>query len=139
MLSLLGEIPAFHDDSTIRLFGADGVSSSTKELVDTEVRRILDECYAEAADTLRRHRAQLDGLASVLLERGNLDAAEDQLLRALAILEPLEFWRDEAIVVFGQQFGGTLRSCVLFLYLRKLLLKLCIERLLGLVEHFDGL
>ena len=65
------------------LFGADGVSPSTRELVDTEVRRILDECYAQAVETLRGHRAQLDRLASVLLDRETL--AEDEAYAAAGV------------------------------------------------------
>src|SRR3954454_72046 len=58
------------------LFGGDGVAPATKELVDTEVRRILDECYAQAVDTLRPHRTRLDRLASVLIERETLHEDE---------------------------------------------------------------
>jgi cell division protease FtsH len=79
------------------LFGADGVSASTKELVDTEVRRILDECYAQAADTLRRHRAQLDGLASVLLERETLDEDEAYAAAGVARSVLLSGNRPEAV------------------------------------------
>ena len=34
--------------------GLDGVAPATKELVDREVRRIVDECYDEAVATLDR-------------------------------------------------------------------------------------
>jgi cell division protease FtsH len=63
--------------------GLDGVAPATKELVDREVRRIVEECYAEAADTLREHRAQLDALARRLLERETLD--EDEAYAAAGI------------------------------------------------------
>jgi cell division protease FtsH len=43
---------------------------------DDEVRHILEECYSEARDTLREHRAQLDAIVQVLLERETLDEAE---------------------------------------------------------------
>jgi len=54
----------------------DGVAPATKELVDTEVRRIVDECYAEAVATLRGHREQLNRLAHTLLARETLDEEE---------------------------------------------------------------
>jgi cell division protease FtsH len=63
--------------------GLDGVAPATKELVDREVRRIVDECYAEAVATLRDHRAQLDALARRLLERETLD--EDEAYAAAGI------------------------------------------------------
>jgi cell division protease FtsH len=64
-------------------FGLDGVAPATKELLDREVRRIVDECYAEAVETLRSHREQLDRLAHTLLERETLD--EDDAYTAAGI------------------------------------------------------
>jgi cell division protease FtsH len=55
---------------------ADGVAPATKELVDTGVRRIVDDCYAEAIATLQRHREQLDRLADTLIERETLNEEE---------------------------------------------------------------
>jgi len=58
------------------LFGAaDGSapSESTRELVDAEVRRIVDECYARAVERLRENRDRLDSLAKALLEHETLD------------------------------------------------------------------
>jgi cell division protease FtsH len=58
------------------LFGAaDGSapSESTRELVDAEVRRIVDECYARALERLRENRDRLDSLAKALLEHETLD------------------------------------------------------------------
>ncbi|MGY1701454.1 ATP-dependent zinc metalloprotease FtsH [Geodermatophilus sp. SYSU D00766] len=57
-------------------FGLDGVAPATRELVDVEVRRLVEECYAEALATLRGHRERLDRLAHVLLERETLEADE---------------------------------------------------------------
>jgi cell division protease FtsH len=53
-----------------------GPSESTRELVDTEVRRIVDECYAKALDRLRENRGRLDSLARALLENETLDEAD---------------------------------------------------------------
>jgi len=53
--------------------GLDGVAPATKELIDAEVRKIVEECYAEALALLRAHRAQLDQLAGKLLETETLD------------------------------------------------------------------
>jgi cell division protease FtsH len=63
--------------------GLDGVAPATKELVDAEVRKIVDACYAEAVDQLRRHRRQLDRLAGRLLEAETLD--EDDAYAAAGI------------------------------------------------------
>ena len=53
--------------------GLDGVAPATKELIDAEVRKIVDECYAEALEQLRGHRAQLNSLAGKLLQSETLD------------------------------------------------------------------
>ena len=63
--------------------GLDGVAPATKELVDSEVRKIVEECYAEAVQLLRGHRQQLSGLAQALLKAETLD--EDAAYRAAGI------------------------------------------------------
>jgi cell division protease FtsH len=60
-------------------FGAgpsSALSEATRQLVDSEVRRILDECYDEAVERLRERRGALDALARALLEHETLDEAE---------------------------------------------------------------
>ena len=44
-------------------FGLDGVAPGTRELVDDEVRRLIEGCYTEAVATLRDNRDLLDRLA----------------------------------------------------------------------------
>jgi len=53
-----------------------GVSNGLLDAVDEEVRRITDECYAEARALLREHRARLDAIVAHLLERESLDEPE---------------------------------------------------------------
>ncbi|MBO0681525.1 MAG: ATP-dependent zinc metalloprotease FtsH [Candidatus Dormibacteraeota bacterium] len=50
-------------------------SEQTAALVDGEVRRIVDECLAEAQKLLASHRPQLDALARALLADESLDEA----------------------------------------------------------------
>ncbi|MGY1706277.1 ATP-dependent zinc metalloprotease FtsH [Geodermatophilus sp. SYSU D00697] len=64
-------------------FEGDGVAPATRELVDTEVRRLIEDCYTEAVGTLRDNRDQLDRLAHALLERETLD--EDEAYAAAGI------------------------------------------------------
>jgi cell division protease FtsH len=56
--------------------GSKPYSESTAEVIDAEVERILQECYAEGVRLLREHRDALDRLASTLLERETLDEEE---------------------------------------------------------------
>ncbi len=44
--------------------------------MDAEVRRILEECYVEARETLAGAREQLERLAQALLEAESLDAEQ---------------------------------------------------------------
>jgi cell division protease FtsH len=63
--------------------GLDGVAQATKELVDREVRRIVEECHDEAVATLTAHREQLDRLARALVEKETLD--EDDAYAAAGV------------------------------------------------------
>ncbi|HEX8519803.1 MAG TPA: ATP-dependent zinc metalloprotease FtsH [Pseudonocardia sp.] len=53
-----------------------GVSSELLDAVDAEVRRISEDCYAEARRLLRDNRDRLDAVVVRLLERETLDEAE---------------------------------------------------------------
>lgn len=64
------------DDQNRDMFGRQEVSEDTMRLVDSEVRRILDDAYAEAVELLGKHRAQLDALAEALLDKETLEEAE---------------------------------------------------------------
>ena len=56
--------------------GADEVSESTHELVDREVRRIVEESHEEVRELLARDRDKLDSLAEALLADETLDEAD---------------------------------------------------------------
>jgi cell division protease FtsH len=60
----------------VLLPGADQASEPTQELVDQEVRRIVDESERDVIGLLTEHRDQLDALANALLERETLDQVE---------------------------------------------------------------
>jgi cell division protease FtsH len=51
-------------------------SEETARLIDAEVRRVLDESYADALRLLGQRRHELDGLAEALLEHESLDEQE---------------------------------------------------------------
>jgi cell division protease FtsH len=72
--------------------GADPFSERTRQLVDEEVLRIVDEAHDDALGLLNRERAKLDALAEALLERETLDdddayaaAGVDRLAQPTAI------------------------------------------------------
>jgi cell division protease FtsH len=59
---------------------------ATRELVDSEVRKIIDECYVAAVERLNEHRDQLETLTKELLEHETLD--EDDAYRAAGFDRP---------------------------------------------------
>ncbi|MEJ2482579.1 MAG: ATP-dependent zinc metalloprotease FtsH [Gemmatimonadota bacterium] len=65
------------------------VSEQTAQLVDSEVKRILDASYASAERVLTENRSLLDDIANALLERETLDADDIRLLEAGEPLPPL--------------------------------------------------
>jgi cell division protease FtsH len=56
--------------------GASEVSERTQQVLDEEVRRIVDEAHGEVVSLLTDHRAQLDGLTDALLSRETLDEVD---------------------------------------------------------------
>ena len=48
----------------------------TLDVIEHEMRRIVDECYDEACRKLRDHRSRLDALARALLENETLEEAD---------------------------------------------------------------
>jgi cell division protease FtsH len=63
-----------------------GISDALLDAVDEEVRRITDECYAEARRLLRDNRGKLDAIVAQLLARESLD--ESEVYAAAGIARP---------------------------------------------------
>jgi cell division protease FtsH len=64
------------EQQSILLPGAEQVSQATQELVDAEVRRIVDEEHDFARRVVADNRDRLDALADALLERETLDQSD---------------------------------------------------------------
>jgi cell division protease FtsH len=86
--------------------GVDGnsPSESTRELVDAEVRRIVDECYSRALQQLRDNRERLDGLAHSLLEHETLD--EKDAYAAAGFEWPAPDRSDSPATVSARELGS---------------------------------
>ena len=74
-LGMLSALPDPRREQPLSL-GGDGTSPATRELVETEARRILDHGYDQALQTLRANRHRLDTLVEALLRTETLDAAD---------------------------------------------------------------
>jgi cell division protease FtsH len=83
MSERIGPISVLPQDGDPRLFG---VSDGILDIVDDEVRRISDDCYAEARQLLRENRDKLDAIVEQLLEHETLD--EPEIYAAAAIPRP---------------------------------------------------
>jgi cell division protease FtsH len=72
-IGLVSVLPGPMDDPVFFPGTNGGPSEATRELVDEEVRKIVDECYAAALHRLRENRDRLETLAKTLLEHETLD------------------------------------------------------------------
>src|SRR5690606_33067280 len=80
-----------------------GVSESVAERVDSEIKRLLDEAYAQAMRVVEEHRQLLTDIAEALLERETLDREEIDLLVAG---QPLP---EAKLVRHAREFAESLR------------------------------
>jgi cell division protease FtsH len=58
-------------------------SEATAEIIDAEVRQIVEECFDHACALLREHRWRLDELTRVLVDEDSID--EDEVLRVAGL------------------------------------------------------
>ena len=75
--------PLNYGDNDGTAFQQRQYSEATAQLIDEEVRRISEECLADAEKLLQEHRSQLDALARALLRSDSLD--EGQILEVTGI------------------------------------------------------
>jgi cell division protease FtsH len=66
-------LPAPGQEQIVLPGSPDSLSETTRNLVESETRRIIDECYERALQKLRENRDRLDRLAEALLEHETLD------------------------------------------------------------------
>ena len=71
------------------------VSEHTAQLVDQEVKRILDEAHGRARTVIDEHRDLMERIAQALLERETLDRDEIKLLADGQPLPPMEIPGEE--------------------------------------------
>ena len=72
MSDRIGKLSALPADGDPRM---GGVSDGMLDAIDEEVRRISDECYAEARRLLVANRGKLDAIVAQLLIHETLDEA----------------------------------------------------------------
>jgi cell division protease FtsH len=79
-IGLVSVLPGPGDDAMFFPGTAGTTSEATREIVDREVRRIVEECYRLALEKLRDNREKLESLTKELLDKETLD--EEDAYRA---------------------------------------------------------
>jgi cell division protease FtsH len=100
MSAAIGPIAVIDDEGQGAFFpGADGTSQHTHQLVDEEVRRIVETAHERVTALLSENRDKLDSLARALLAAETLDAPEAYAAAGLGPAPP------------GPRGGRCLRGC----------------------------
>jgi cell division protease FtsH len=77
MSAAIGPIAVLPQEGTSMLLpGVAETSEQTQQMVDQEVRRIVDTAHREVVTLLREHRTQLDDLVAALLKHETLDETD---------------------------------------------------------------
>jgi len=87
MSSAIGMVAVLPRDGANPL--ADMTSPRTLELLDEEVRRMVEASYEDVVGLLTAERSRLDGLADALFERETLDQIDAYRIAGLTEPEPL--------------------------------------------------
>ncbi|MFD5796919.1 ATP-dependent zinc metalloprotease FtsH [Streptomyces diastatochromogenes] len=74
MSERVGRLSALPSDAQ-QAYGL-SAAPQTLDVIDAEMRRIVDECYEEACGKLRDHRSQLDALAQALMDNETLEEVD---------------------------------------------------------------
>jgi cell division protease FtsH len=88
MSERIGPLSVITDNGDGGPFAPQTTSPETQELVDAEVRRIVDECYDAAVEQLRANRDRLDALAAALLDKETLEEREAYEIAGIERLQP---------------------------------------------------
>jgi cell division protease FtsH len=96
-------LPAPGQEQIILPGSADALSEATRNLVESETRRIVDECYGRALERLRENQARLDRLAAALLEHETLD--ELDAYRIAGLERPQDGARGQLPAAVGRTVG----------------------------------
>ncbi|WP_114416674.1 ATP-dependent zinc metalloprotease FtsH [Marinospirillum perlucidum] len=94
-----GPVLYSEDEGEIFVGGGQGgakanVSDETAELLDAEIRRILDECYAEATRLLEENRDKMELMKDALMEYETIDSKQIDQIMDGKVPEPPKDWGD---------------------------------------------
>ncbi len=78
------------DEGLPPAFQHQSYSETTAALIDTEVRRIVEDCHADALRLLAEHRSKLDALAEALLKAEALNKPEIRAVTGLPVTDAID-------------------------------------------------
>ena len=96
----LGPLHYGEDEGAYPGTGTPQYSSATSQVIDEEVRRIVDSCYEKARTILEENRDILEAMKDALMEYETIDAEQVDDLMARRKVRPPRDWHD------GSNFGG---------------------------------
>jgi len=76
MSDVIGPVTVITEESQLPLPGASDISPATRQLVDEEVRHLIERCHEHVTQLMSANRDRLDALARALLEHETLDQDE---------------------------------------------------------------
>jgi cell division protease FtsH len=88
MSDVIGPVTVITEEGQLPLPGASEVSPVTQQLVDEEVRRLIEDAHEQVTQLMSANRGKLDALAQALLENETLE--QDEAYAAADIKAPGE-------------------------------------------------
>ena len=88
MSDVIGPVTVITEDAQLPLPGASDISPVTQQLVDEEVRHLIENAHGQVTQLMSANRDKLDALAQALLERETLE--QDEAYAAAGIEAPRE-------------------------------------------------
>jgi cell division protease FtsH len=76
MSDVIGPVTVITEEGQLPLPGATDISPQTRQLVDEEVRHLIEQAHEQVTELMSTHRDQLEALAAALLERETLEQEE---------------------------------------------------------------
>ncbi len=73
MSHVIGPVTVIPEEGQMRFPGASDVSPQTQQLVDDEVRHLIDDAHEQVTQLMSANRERLDSLADALLEHETLE------------------------------------------------------------------
>ena len=86
MSDLIGPVTVITEEGHLPIPGASDISPQTQQLVDEEVRHLIEQAHEQVTKLMSAHRDQLDSLATALLQHETLE--QDEAYAAAGIAEP---------------------------------------------------